>query len=164
MKNQNTALDRASLKGFRKGIKVAATLADEYNSLSLHGFKLGDCIQGKLNFSRRHPRRNPTSPALLAGCKRKLLEVKITDQLVMQMAMTIAPEFWAEYVENKGRVANMVGWECLESIEIAKRLIAAGFRDCAPSRPGLPKMLEPAARRTARVRKGSARRPRNRGA
>lgn len=163
MKSQSiAALEHAGLNGFRKGIKLAADIADQYNSLSLHGFKLGDCIQGKLNFSRKHPRRNLASPALLVGCKHKLLEVKQTDEQVLQMAMAIAPKFWAEYIENKGRITDMVFWECVESIETAQRLITAGFRDCAPSRPELPKWFKSVVRLASGARKNSTAKPRRR--
>ncbi len=127
--------------GFRKGAECAAAIADDYNSSSLHAFRLGDCVLSKLNLSRRKPRRNTRSSSLIAACKDVLLDTKSDVEALMQIAKTLEPEAWAEYVQENGSVANMTGWACLDSIRYAKRLLAAGYRDCAPARTPLPKIM-----------------------
>ncbi len=159
--NSTDALKRADLNGFRRGVKAAADIANQYDGSSLHPFRLGDCIEAKLNMTRRAPRRNNSTEAVLAGARQKLFELKITDERILQMAMAMNPEYWAYYVKNKGHVENMVFWECLESIVIAKRLFIAGFRDCAPSRPPLQKFLKSSRLSSVKRRKtDKASRPR----
>jgi len=48
-------------KAFRAGPEVAADLADQYNGVTLHDHRLGDCILGKLNIRKSRPRKNRPS-------------------------------------------------------------------------------------------------------
>ena len=44
---------------FEKGVKLAADIADDYNSSSIHPYMLGDCIMCKLNITgAKNPRKN----------------------------------------------------------------------------------------------------------
>lgn len=45
-------------KGQREGIKLAASVAADYDHLSSHDYKVSECILGKLNVLKRKPRRN----------------------------------------------------------------------------------------------------------
>lgn len=49
---------RAKLPEFKRGVLAAAAVADDYNSTSIHGYRLGDCIAWKFNATRRKPRKN----------------------------------------------------------------------------------------------------------
>ncbi len=151
-KSKAIELKIAEQKGFRKGVCAAACIADDYNALSLHGFRLGDCIEGRLNVtSRKKPRKNVRTANTISACKNILVGIKPTDELLMQTARVLDPEAWAEYVRSNGKVANMVGWRCLETLEYAKRLLKAGYRDCAARREALPRFLEkPTRKRTRR--------------
>lgn len=44
--------------GFRRGAESAADLASSFDASSVHDYRLGDCILGKMNLRRRKPRRN----------------------------------------------------------------------------------------------------------
>lgn len=49
---------RRQENSFTTGARQAAYWADEYNSSSVHRFRLGDCILGKMNIRNGKPRRN----------------------------------------------------------------------------------------------------------
>ena len=53
--------------GFVHGVETAADLADQYNGVTLHDHRLGDCILGKLNIRKAHPRKNKPSPWILGS-------------------------------------------------------------------------------------------------
>lgn len=42
----------------RRGIEMAAGIADDYTSSSGHPYRLGDCVLWKLNATNRKPRKN----------------------------------------------------------------------------------------------------------
>ncbi len=48
----------AEARAFRRGAAAAAAQADEYNGSSTHGYRLGDCILGKMNLRAGSPRQN----------------------------------------------------------------------------------------------------------
>jgi hypothetical protein len=135
-------LKKAEQKGFRKGVLAAAHIANGYNALNLHKFRLGDCIERQLKVtSRKEPRKNVRTMGTIRACQKALSNVKLTDELLMQTARILDPTSWAEYARNKGRVTNATGWRCLETLEMAKNLLKAGYRDCGPRRSPLPKAL-----------------------
>ena len=44
---------------YQRGAEAAAAWADEYNGSTIHAYRLGDCILGKMNLLKRDkPRRN----------------------------------------------------------------------------------------------------------
>jgi hypothetical protein len=43
------------------GIKLAASVAEDYDRLSYHGYLVSDCILGKLNVLKRKPHKNPAA-------------------------------------------------------------------------------------------------------
>jgi hypothetical protein len=43
---------------FVRGAEAAADIADGYNGVTAHKYRLGDCILGKLNLRNGKPRRN----------------------------------------------------------------------------------------------------------
>lgn len=45
-------------KEFVRGAKAAADIAANYNSSTLHSYRLDDCILAKLNMRTKQPRRN----------------------------------------------------------------------------------------------------------
>jgi len=47
--------------GFVRGVEAAADIADQYNGVTLHDHRLGDCILGKLNLRKGRPRKNEPS-------------------------------------------------------------------------------------------------------
>jgi hypothetical protein len=66
---------------YRYGILVAAELASEYDRSSIHPYRLGDCILGKLNLMKRKPRKNKTGAkieAVLLKLERKLASLEST--------------------------------------------------------------------------------------
>ncbi len=44
------------------GAEAAADIADQYNGVTLHDHRLGDCILGKLNIRKGKPRKNEFRP------------------------------------------------------------------------------------------------------
>lgn len=48
--------------GWKAGVRAASDVADNYNSVVLHDYRLGDCIAGKLNARNGKPRRNRQRP------------------------------------------------------------------------------------------------------
>ena len=38
---------------YERGVRAAASIADQYNSSSSHHYRLGDCILGKLNMLKK---------------------------------------------------------------------------------------------------------------
>jgi hypothetical protein len=60
MKTNYTVKEIEKIKNnaFKKGIKFAAEIADQYNGSTTHPYRLGDCILGKLNVGKMKPRKN----------------------------------------------------------------------------------------------------------
>lgn len=69
-------------RGYIRGARAAADQADKYNGSTVHPYRLGDCILGKLNVpgSRSRPRRNeqklqPPDDAWTVGFSTALAEI-----------------------------------------------------------------------------------------
>ncbi len=133
-------IEKEKLKSYRAGINVAADFADGYNCLSLHDFRLGDCIRADSGLGVKKPRRNNKS-ALLPGCKLEVLRTKVGKKELLQLAQAIEPERWSMYVKKGGRVSDEVEKQLNYSIMAARRVLIAGYRDCMTSRDEPPEMM-----------------------
>ena len=146
MKSIEDVISREKIVSFRKGIKAAADLANDYNELSLHPYRLGDCILAQFDVRSKHPRSNKPNARTFACARELLREIKITDEALVQLARVIMPEVWALYVEKNGKVDEFEAWQCVTSLNIAKDVLAAGYRDCARSRDPIDKSMQKALR------------------
>ena len=63
--------ERLRSEGFRRGAEAAADIADIYNGVTAHPYRLGDCILGKLNLRKGKPRKNRRAAALEAAKEKK---------------------------------------------------------------------------------------------
>lgn len=135
-------IQKARLEGLRRGIELAADFADDYNSLSLHDYRLGDCIRAKYSLRRGTPRRNTEIQKLLASCKGKVLRSPVGKSQILQLAQVLETEGWAKYSKNRRSVAAEVAESVEESIRLARRLLNAGYRDCTPYRETPLKIIE----------------------
>lgn len=135
-------IQKARLEGIRRGIELAADFADDYNSLSLHDYRLGDCIRAEYSLRRGTPRRNTQSLKLLASCKGKILRSPVGKSQLLQLAQLLEPEGWTKYSKNRRSVATEVAESVEESIRLARRLLNAGYRDCTPYRETPLKIIE----------------------
>ena len=145
---------KATLEGFRNGIRVAAHFADDYNSLSLHPYRLGDCILVEHQLRRGTPRRNAKNPDAFRWCKREVFNAPVEWQHVMQLAQLLDPEAWDKYAKDKVSVEAEVRKRVEASITLSKNLLRAGYRDCTPVRDQPVKLIdypEPKRRRTSNI-------------
>jgi hypothetical protein len=55
------ALDDALAEAQINGIRLAASVAGDYDVLSMHPYLPSECILGKLNVLKRKPRKNPVA-------------------------------------------------------------------------------------------------------
>ncbi len=147
-------LEKATLQGFRNGIRVAAHLADDYNSLCLHPYRLGDCILVEHGLRGGTPRRNAKNPDVFTSCKREIFNAPVKWQHVMQLAQLLDPAAWDKYAKNKVSVGAAVATRVEATITLSKKLLRAGYRDCTPVRDKPLKLIdypEPKRRRTSNV-------------
>jgi hypothetical protein len=54
----DTTEGRALRRAYRAGATAAADMADQYNGSTIHEYRLGDCILGKMNIRKGKPRKN----------------------------------------------------------------------------------------------------------
>lgn len=145
---------KATLEGFRNGIRVAAHFADDYNSLSLHPYRLGDCILVEHGLRGGTPRRNAMNPDVFTSCKREVFNAAVKWPHVMQLAQLLDPEAWEKYARNKISVGAEVANRVKASITLSKKLLKAGYRDCTPAQDKPVKLIdypEPKRRRTSNM-------------
>ena len=77
------------MPSYRYGILVAAELASTYDGSSLHPYKLGDCILGKLNLLKGKPRKNENGAmieAILLRLEHKVASLEGTMNLLTRNA------------------------------------------------------------------------------
>ena len=135
-------IENARMQGFRAGVQVAADSADDYNSVSLNSFRLGDCIRAQFGLRRGKLRRNAKNPQVLSACKHYVRQAPVGKQELMQLAQFLDPEGWAKYARNKVSVATEVAERVQASIRLAQQLLKAGYRDCTPFRETPLKLID----------------------
>jgi len=119
-------IEKARLQALKAGISHAADFADNYNSLSMHPYRLGDCIRVQYGLRGGTPRRNPKNGQFLAACKNYVYGAAVEKQDVLQLAQLLEPEGWAKYARNKITVAPEVTERVKASIRLAQQLLRAG--------------------------------------
>lgn len=89
-------------KEYLRGVRDAAVIADDYNSSTIHRYRLGDCILAKLNVIKGEPRKNknPTRTyqagevcgmaLALAEINRKHDQPSIVREVAREAGLTIA--------------------------------------------------------------------------
>jgi len=50
--------DSVADAAFKRGVIAAAEYVSQFDSMSTHKFRLGDCVLSKFNIRKTHPRRN----------------------------------------------------------------------------------------------------------
>ncbi len=149
MKSVENTITRARIAAFRSGIKAAASFANDYNELSMHPYRLGDCVLAEFGVRNKHPRGNKPTKETFARARRLLRELEVTDEAIVQLARVIMPDAWARYADKNGKVDEIEAWQCTVSLNIANDVLAAGYRDCARSREPIAESMRKPARRKA---------------
>ncbi len=148
MKNLEAKLLKSGVEGFRSGLSAAAHFVQDYNELSLHPFRLEDCIRAHFATGRvKTPRRNKPTEVTYGAARRALRGLKVTDEAEVQLARVIATAQWQEYERKSGKVDALTAWMCLQSLETAKLILAAGYRDCAAASAPIAKCMEKDSRK-----------------
>jgi hypothetical protein len=127
-------LEKARRAGFKAGVEAAAEIADSFNALMSHPYRLGDVLLAKLNQTRRQrPRRNVKALSAISMEEGRtiLRRIPITDADCETMASRMEPEAWVEYELGQGVCTNSAFWKCAASYNAAQQLLAAGYRCCA---------------------------------
>jgi hypothetical protein len=115
-------------------VTVAAEIADSFNALTSHPYKLGDIVLCKLNQTRRkqpRPNTQALSQVSIEDGRTIVRRASVTEDDITMMARLIEPEAWLEYDMGQGECSNMSGWKCSDSLRTAKRLLDVGYRNCA---------------------------------
>lgn len=54
----NAKIAKIEARAFQRGAEAAASVADDYNRSTIHDYRLGDCILGKMNIRKTKIRKN----------------------------------------------------------------------------------------------------------
>lgn len=76
---------------FVYGIQLAAEVAKDYDKYSYHSHLVSECILGKLNVTKRHPRKNPHAKKIKEALDRLDKKISSVEGTMRFMALAIPP-------------------------------------------------------------------------
>lgn len=105
------------------GIRLAASVAGDYDRHSMHPYLVSECILGKLNVLKGKPRPNPTAKSLdkaISGIDRKLDSVEANTKFMAGMARARKKLNFEPLVDRIFKEARTMAGSCWPSADATK--------------------------------------------